>query len=349
MTVRDTELHDRRNRQILADLVRTYIATGEPVSSRAISKQLVEQLSPATMRNVMVDLEEGGYLSQPHTSAGRVPTAAAYRLFAQMVSAQAKLTPEDEQWIRNEMSAARDPEEVAERAGRVLARISRGLGIVVSPPIGKAVVEHLRFLLLPDKRVLAVVIGPGGTTRDKVLHIERNFTQEELDRTAEYLNRHYSGWTLAAIREDLLAHLAQERQRYDELTAAALTLVDPKLLAETPARQMYVEGAAQMAATPEFSGQGQFQELLEAIEEKHKLVALLNNCIDSPEAVMVQIGLEEIAASGGNLALISAPYTVHDSVQGSLGVIGPTRMQYERAITAVAYVARLFSETLDRS
>ncbi len=349
MTVRDTDLHERRNRQILADLVRTYIATGEPVSSRAISKQLAEQLSPATVRNVMADLEEGGYLSQPHTSAGRVPTAAAYRLFAQMVSAQAKLTPEDEQWIRNEMSAARDPEEVAERAGRVLARISRGLGIVVSPPIGKAVVEHLRFLLLPDKRVLAVVIGPGGATRDKVLHIERSFTQDELDRTAEYLNRHYSGWTLAAIREDLLSHLAKERQRYDELTAAALTLVDPKLLAETPARQMYVEGAAQMAATPEFSGQGQFQELLVAIEEKHKLVALLNNCIDSPEAVMVQIGLEEIAASGGNLALISAPYTVHDTVQGSLGVIGPTRMQYERAITAVAYVARLFSETLDRS
>jgi heat-inducible transcriptional repressor len=348
MTVRDTDLHERRNRQILADLVRTYIATGEPVSSRAISKQLAEQLSPATVRNVMADLEEGGYLSQPHTSAGRVPTAAAYRLFAQMVSTQAKLTPEDEQWIRNEMSAARDPEEVAERAGRVLARISRGLGIVVSPPIGRAVVEHLRFLLLPDKRVLAVVIGPGGATRDKVLHIERNFSQDELDRTAEYLNRHYSGWTLAAIREDLLSNLAKERQRYDELTAAALTLVDPKLLAETPARQMYVEGAAQMAATPEFAGQGQFQELLEAIEEKHKLVALLNNCIDSPEAVLVQIGLEEIAASGGNLALISAPYTVHDTVQGSLGVIGPTRMQYERAITAVAYVARLFSETLDR-
>jgi heat-inducible transcriptional repressor len=349
MMMRDTDTQERRNREILADVVRAYIETGEPISSRAISKRLTEQLSPATIRNVMVDLEEAGYLSQPHTSAGRVPTAAAYRIFAQMVASQARLTPEDEQWIRNEMSAARGPEEIAERAGRVLARISRGLGIVVAPPIGKAVVEHLRFVLLPDLRVLAIVIGPGGATRDKVLQMQRHFTQEELDRTSDHLNRHYSGWTLAAIREDLLANLAKERQRYDDLTATALTLCDPELLADTTTRQVLVEGTAQMAATPEFSGQGQFQELLFAIEEKHKLVALLNNCIDSPEPVLVQIGLGEIATDGSNLALISAPYTAHDQVQGSLGVLGPTRMQYERAITAVAYVARLYSETLDRS
>lgn len=349
MTTRDTDQQERRNQQILADVVRAYIETGEPVSSRSVSKRLAEQLSPATVRNVMADLEESGYLTQPHTSAGRVPTAAAYRQFAQTASFQARLSPEDELWIRKEMSAAQNQEEAAERAGRVLARISRGLGIVVAPPIGKAVVEHVRFLLLPDSRVLTVVIGPGGATRDKVLHTERKFTQEELDRTGDYLNRHYSGWTLAAIRKDLLAHLAQDRERYDELAVTALTLCDPNLLAETPSRQVYVEGAAQMAGTPEFSGQGQFQELLAAIEEKHKLVALLNNCIDSPEPVLVQIGLEEIATDGSNLALISAPYTVHDEVQGSVGVLGPTRMQYERAITAVAYVARLFSENLDRS
>jgi heat-inducible transcriptional repressor len=194
-----------------------------------------------------------------------------------------------------------------------------------------------------------VVIAPGGATRDKILHMERKFTQEELDRTSEYLNRHYSGWTLAAIRQDLLAHIAREREQCDGLMATALTLCDPKLLAETLSRQMYVEGAAQMAATPEFSSQPEFQELLFAIEEKSKLVALLNNCIDSPEPVLVQIGLDDIGADGSNLAMISASYSVHDQVQGSLGVLGPARMQYERAITAVAYVARLFSETLDRS
>jgi len=351
--MRDTDLQERRNRQILADLVRTYIETGEPVSSRAISRRLVEQLSSATVRNVMADLEESGYLSQPHTSAGRVPTAAAYRLFAQMSATQAKLSAEDEQWIRNELAAAQNPEEIAERAGRLLAKISRGLGIVVAPPLGKAVVEHIRFLLLPDRRVLAVVIGPGGATRDKIVHTEREFTQEVLDRTAEYLNRHYSGRTLEAIRENLLARLANERERYDDLNekvaAAALELCDPKLLADSSARQVYVEGTAQFAAAPEIASQDQLRELLAAIEEKHTLVALLNHCIDSPEPVLVQIGLEEISGGGGDLALISAPYSSHDQVQGTLGVLGPARMQYERAITAVACVARLFSETLDRS
>jgi heat-inducible transcriptional repressor len=346
--MRHNEQQERRHQQILADVVRVYIETGEPVSSLSVSKRQAEQLSPATVRNVMADLEEGGFLTHPHTSAGRVPTAAAYRMFAQMISAQARLSPEDEKWIRTELAAAKSPEEIAERAGKVLARISRGLGIVVSPPIAKAIVEHLRFILLPDARVLAIVIAPGGATRDKVLQTDRRFSQEELDRTAEYLNRHYTGWTLSAIREDLMARLASERERYDELTAAALTLCDPKLLAENPSQQVYVEGTAQMAASTGFASQAQFQELLAAIEEKHKLVALLNHCIESPEPVLVQIGLEEISAGAGNLALISAPYSAHDNVQGSLGVLGPTRMQYERAITAVAYVARLFSETLDR-
>src|SRR5438046_2904393 len=148
--MRNSALQERRNRQILADIVRAYIETGEPVSSRAISKGFEESLSTATIRNVMADLEEQGYLYQPHTSAGRVPTASAYRFFAQQVAAQATLSPEDEEWIRGEFAAAGTAEEIAERAGRVLAEVSRGLGIVVSPPIAKTVLEHVRFVLLPD-------------------------------------------------------------------------------------------------------------------------------------------------------------------------------------------------------
>lgn len=348
MALRDPILQERRNRQILADVVRQYIETGEPVSSRAISQRYSEQLSPATIRNVMMDLVEGGYLYQPHTSAGRVPTPSAYRAFAQMVAVDARMNSDDEQWIRGELGAAETPEELVERAGHVLAKISRGLGIVVAPPIGRIVVEHLRFILLPDQRVLAVVISPGGTTRDKVLQTERRFSQRELDATAEYLNRQYGGSTLEAIREDLLARLATERERYDSQISAALELCDPKLLAPTPAPHVYVEGAAQVAAAPEFSEQAQLQELLTAIEEKHRLVALLNQCIDSLEPVHVQIGLEQMAASGANLALISAPFSVHEQTQGSLGVLGPARMQYERAITAVAYVARALSETMGK-
>src|SRR6266404_2595686 len=323
--------HSERNRQILSAIVRVYIETGEPVSSRSISRRHVESLSPATIRNVMADLEEEGYLYQPHTSAGRVPTASGYRFFAQQVAAQATLSPEDQRWIRGELASATTTDEVTERAGHVLAEISRGLGIIVSPPIAKTVLEHIRFVLLPDGRVVIVLVSTGGATRDKIIRPERAYAQPDLDRTADYLNRHYVGRTLEAIRTD------------------ALALCDPGMLGQGSTQRIYVEGAAQMAATTEFTDQAQLREVLAAIEEKHKLIALLAGCIDTPDPVHVQIGVKGIDPAGEHLALISAPYSFQDQAQGTVGVLGPMRMHYERAITAVAFVARAFSETLDRS
>src|SRR5713226_7437237 len=209
--MRNPALQERRNRQILADIVRVYIETGEPVSSRAISKGFEESLSTATIRNVMADLEDAGFLYQPHTSAGRVPTAAAYRFFAQEIASQATITAVDREWIQREMGGATSAAEITERAGHVLAEVSNGLGIIVSPPLGKTVLEHARMWLLPDGRVVVVLISPGGNPRDKILRPPRLFTQVELDATAECLNRHYSGWTLEAIRSDLLQKLGAER------------------------------------------------------------------------------------------------------------------------------------------
>src|SRR5437899_3012842 len=346
--MRNTALQERRNRQILADLVRTYIETGEPVSSRAISKRFEEVLSTATIRNIMADLEDGGYLYQPHTSAGRVPTAAAYRFFAQEIASQATINPDDRAWIRRELAGARTPSEVTERAGHVLAEVSNGLGIVVSPPLGKTVLEHARMWLLPDGRVVVVLISPGGNTRDKILRPNRLFTQAELDATADFLNRHYSGWTLEAIRSDLLQKLATERERYEGIVRSALTLCDAAVLGDESAMHVHVEGTAQIVGTPEFTNQAQLRELLAAIEEKHRLVSVLNACIETPEPVYVQIGIKEMSEAGENLALISAAYSRNDLVQGSLGVLGSTRMPYERAMTAVAYVAQLFSEALSK-
>ncbi|HKT48378.1 MAG TPA: heat-inducible transcriptional repressor HrcA [Candidatus Acidoferrales bacterium] len=347
--MRTSALQERRNRQILADLVRTYIETGEPVSSRAISRRYEEDLSTATIRNVMADLEDGGYLYQPHTSAGRVPTAAAYRFFAQEIASQATLSPEDRDWIKSEFAGAKTSAEITERAGHVLAEVSKGLGIVVAPPLAKTVLEHARMWLLPDGRVVVVLISPGGSTRDKVLRPNRRFSQGELDATADFLNRHYSGWALDAIRTDLLQKLATDRERYDGIVGSALTLCDPAVLGEETAREVHVEGTAQMVASGDFADQAQLHDLLAAIEEKNRLITVLNACIETPEPVHVQIGIKEIAQAGENLALISAPYMHNDLVQGSLGILGPTRMHYERAMTAVAYVARLFSESLGKT
>ncbi len=341
--------HSERNRQILSAIVRAYIESGEPVSSRSISRRHVEALSPATIRNVMSDLEEEGFLYQPHTSAGRVPTASAYRFFAQQVVAKATLSPEDEDRIRGEFAAAASGEDMVERAGHVLAEISKGLGIVVSLPISKTMLEHIRFVLLPDGRIVVVLVSAGGSTRDKVIRPEQAFSQQELDHTAEYLNRNYAGCVLEAIRADLLNRLEKEEQQYALLARNALVLCDPAMLGQGSSQRVYIEGAAQMAAAAEFTDQSQLSDVLAAIEEKHRIIALLATCIDTPDPVHVQIGVKGMDRAGAHLALIGAPYSFQDQSQGTVGVLGPMRMQYERAITAVAFVARALSDTLDRS
>jgi heat-inducible transcriptional repressor len=345
----DSSPNSERNRQILSAIVRAYIESGEPVSSRSISRRHVESLSPATIRNVMSDLEEEGFLYQPHTSAGRVPTATAYRFFAQQIVSRATLSQEDEDRIRGEFAGAATGEEIAERAGHVLAEISKGLGIVVSPPISRTVLEHIRFVLLPDGRIVVVLVSTGGNTRDKVIRPEQAFSQQELDRTAEYLNRNYAGSVLDAIRADLLTRLAKEEEQYALLARNALVLCDPAMLGQGSAQKIYIEGAARMAEAPEFNDQSQLRDVLAAIEEKHRIIALLANCIDTPDPVHVQIGVKGMDRAGEHLALISAPYSFQDQSQGTVGVLGPMRMEYERAITAVAFVARAFSESLDRS
>jgi heat-inducible transcriptional repressor len=337
-------LQHKRHRNVLTDVVRIYIETGEPVSSRSIARRHTEPLSSATVRNVMADLEEEGFLYQPHTSAGRVPTAAAYRFFVEEVAAQATPRPQDLDWIRRELATAATPEAVMERASRILADVSRGLGIVISPPFAQTLVEHLRFLVIPDNRVLVVLIGSGGVTRDKVLRPDRTFRQDELDQIADHLNRHYSGWTLEAIRADLQEKLAKDRERYNRLASDALMLCDVDLLGDDGTRRVYVEGAAQLATSPEFADQAQLRDLLATIEERSRLVSLLAGFVEAPEPVHVELGVKEIPDAGRHLAIVTAPFMSGEQRQGTVGILGPMRMHYERVITAVAFMAEFFSE-----
>jgi heat-inducible transcriptional repressor len=339
-----SSLQQKRHREVLSDVVRIYIETGEPVSSRSIARRHTEPLSPATVRNVMADLEEEGLLYQPHTSAGRVPTAAAYRFFVEEITSHATARPNDLEWIRRELANASTPEAVMERASKILSDVSRGLGIIISPPLARTVVQHLRFLLIPDGRVLVVLIGPGGITRDKLIHTERPFKQEELDRIADFLNSHYSGWTLDAIRADLQAQITSERERYDRLAKDALMLCDPQILGDETSRHVYIEGTARLITSSEFSSQEQLRELLSTIEERGRLISLLTGFIEAPEPVHVEFGLKGIASAGSQLALVTAPYSHDEQSQGTLGILGPIRMHYERVIAAVAFMADFFSE-----
>ncbi len=205
-------------------------------------------------------------------------------------------------------------------------------------------VEHVRFLLVPDNRVLVVLVTTGGVTRDKLIRPERTFRQEDLDHVAAHLNRHYVGWTLEAMRADLRAQVERDREQYGRIADDALMLCDPSILGDSAERKVYVEGAAKFAASVEFTNQEQLQELLEAIEEKDRLIALLSGCIEAPEPVHVELGLDQMSNAGKHLALVSASYSSKDQVQGTLGILAPMRMHYERVITAVAFMAQFFSE-----
>jgi heat-inducible transcriptional repressor len=335
-----------RHEQVLAEVVRAYIESGEPVSSRSVVRRHAEPLSPATIRNVMADLEDAGFLFQPHTSAGRVPTAAGYRFFIDRFAAQARLSDVDQLWIRREMDSTTNFDETVERAGHILAKVSHGLGLILSPPIGRLPVEHIRFLLVPDGRVLVVVISEGGRTRDKLVRPDRPFAQQELDGIADHLNRNYSGWTIEAIRAEMTARLEREQDSHGMLAQRALMLCDPHLLDDDSSRQLYIEGAAEIIIAPEFADPGRLGELLAAIEEKRRLVDLLSACIETPEPVSVRIGLSEIAVAGASLALICARFRAGREAPGTLGILGPLRMDYERAITTAAYLAECVSSTL---
>ena len=233
------------------------------------------------------------------------------------MTAQATASPEDRQWIRRELEAAQTPEAVMERASHVLAAVSRGLGIFISPPLASSVVEHVRFLLVPDRRVLVVLVTTGGLTRDKLIRPERVFRQEDLDRIATHLNRHYVGWTLEAMRADLRLQVERDREQYGRIAGDALMLCDPAVLGDSTERKVYVEGAAQMASAVEFTSQEQLRELLEAIDEKDRLIALLSGCIEAPEPVHVELGLDKMSNAGKHLALVSASYSIERPGAGS--------------------------------
>ncbi len=334
-----------REREILTALVETFIATGEPVGSRTLARSNQEKLSPATIRNVMADLSDAGFLEQPHTSAGRIPTTEAYRYYVEQLTGAADLSQEDESMIQEALSGTADVQEFMERTSHVLSLISRNVGVTVAIGGPKNALEHVYFSRLGDQKVLAVVVTRSGLVRDRVFRLD--LPQADLDAAAAYINNNFRGWTLDAMRLELAHRIEQERSEYDRLMASVEQLYRQGALAGDDAAQVvFVEGAANLVAGEE--DRQRLQELLKTLEEKQKIVSLLGAYLDAKqEAVRVVIGLDEAQPFMRNLVLIGAPARVGGDVMGSLAVIGPTRMDYQHTITAVSYIARLFDKVLN--
>ncbi len=323
-----------REREILTAIVETFIATGEPVGSRTLARSNREGLSPATIRNVMADLVDAGFLEQPHTSAGRVPSAEAYRYYVEQLTGEAHLSHGDESIIQDSLHGISDVQEFMERTSHVLSLISRNVGVAVAIGGAKNALEHVYFSRLGDQKVLAVVVTRSGVVRDRVLRLD--LPQSDLDEAARFINENFRGWTMEAMRTELSRRLEQERSEYDRLMASVEQLYrQGALAAEDSAQMVFVEGAANLVAGEQ--DRQRLQQLLQTLEEKQKIVELLGAYLDAKqEAVRVVIGLDEALPSMRNFVLIGAPARVGGEVMGSLAVIGPTRIDYQHTMTAVS-------------
>jgi heat-inducible transcriptional repressor len=336
-----------REREILTAIVETFIATGEPVGSRSLSRSNREGLSPATIRNVMADLSDAGYLDQPHRSAGRIPTTEAYRYYVEQISGEAHLSHDDEHIIRDSLTGITDVQEFMERTSRVLSLVSKNVGVAVAVSGPKNALEHVYFSRLGDQKVLAVVVTRSGLVRDRVLRLD--ISQTDLDLAARYINENFRGWTMDDMRAELQHRIEHERSEYDRLMQSLEQLYKQGALAAEPGSEaVFVEGASNLVANEQ--DRQRLQEMLKTLEEKGKIVRLLNAYLNTKqEAVRVVIGLDEELPSMSNFVLIGAPARVGNEVMGSLAVIGPTRIDYQHTMTAVSYIARLFDKILNES
>jgi len=337
----------KREREILTAIVETFIATGEPVGSRTLSQANKEGLSAASIRNVMADLAQAGFLEQPHTSAGRVPSAQAYRYYVEQITGHVYISQENEGAIQQYFHGVNDVQEFMERTSHVLSLLSSGVGVAVAATGPRNALDHVYFSRLTVNKVLAVVVTRSGLVRDRVLRTSRDFSQMELETAARYINESFRGWIIEAVRAEIDRRLQSERGEYDRLMQSLEELYRSGALAAAPAAPtVFVEGAANLVASED--DRERLRELLRLLEEKERVVELLAAYVDArQEAVRVVIGLEDAVPQMRNFVLIGAPAHVGDEVVGSVAVIGPTRMDYEHSISAVSYIARLFDKILN--
>jgi len=336
-----------REREILTAIVETFIATGEPVGSRTLARGSREGLSAATIRNVMADLADAGYLEQPHTSSGRVPTAEAYRYYVEQLSGETHLSHENQSIIQDTLTGVSDVQEFMERTSHVLSLISHSVGVTVATSGSRNALEHVYFSRLGDQKVLAVVVTRSGVVRDRVLRLD--IPQADLDLAARYINENFRGWTMDDMRAELARRIEQERSEYDRLMKSIEQLYKQGALASSEGTEtVFVEGAANLVTGEE--DRERLQDMLRTLEEKEKVVKLLGAYLDTrQEAVRVVIGLDKALPSMRNFVLIGAPARVGGEVMGSLAVIGPTRLDYQHTMSAVSYIARLFDKLLNES
>ena len=331
---------DDRAKLLLKALVERYIADGHPVGSRTLSKASGIELSPATIRNVMSDLEELGLIASPHTSAGRIPTARGYRLFVDTM-----LTVQRDQFSTASL-APDQPQKVIASAATLLSNLSHFVGVVVAPR-RSSVFRHIEFLRLSERRLLVIIVSPEGDVQNRVIFTDVDYTQAQLVEAANYLNSHYVGLEIEQVRERIQHEVETLRGEIASLMQAAV-MVSSEAIASTQ-DEVVISGERNLLSVTDFSSDmGHLRRAFEVFEQKAQLMRLLD-ISSRAERVRIFIGGESKVVPFEELSIASAPYEVDGTVVGTLGVIGPTRMPYDRMIQIVEITSRLISTALSHS
>ncbi len=348
-TARSTgELHalDERTGEVLKALIQVHIATGEPVGSQTLSRQLNRSLSPATLRNIMAELERKGLLDHPHTSAGRVPTDDGYRVYVDSLAGHTPLSRHEAARIRSSLKARdKSPQEVLESASHVLSQMSHNIGFVVGPEITRTGFMHVDFVRLARPRILVVMVSSAGLVTNKVIEVDEELSQEDLQACANYLNGTFAGLTLDAIRQRLIEMMRHEKALYDSLLRKVVAVGERAFAAVDDQSEIYVDGTSNVLAQPEFDDMDRMRALFRTFEQKSRLVKILNACI-SGDGLRIVIGSENADPELRELTLVTAGYPVDGRTLFGVGVIGATRMEYARVISLVDHVARAVSRAL---
>ena len=334
-----------RDREILRDTISAFILRGEPVSSRLVAKMSRESLSSATIRNVMADLEDSGLLTQPHTSAGRIPTAAGYHLYIDALMPSRGLERDERRQI-DELLDDGDPEGMMVSASQLLSELTHQIGIVLTPDVGETRLRAISFVQLTGAKVLCVLVSTGGFVDNKVVETGREHSREELIRISNYLTDNFAGRTMREVRDLLLESMSEERAKVDRLLGNAIELAE-RALVDTPEPELLVQGTATVLDLPELADLERVRRLLDTFSDHASVVQMLNRLIEGP-GVRVLIGGDSQLTSKLDFSLVAKTYG-GEGGRGTLAIFGPSRMEYQKVIPLVDYLGERLSLALEQA
>lgn len=345
-TVKSFALNER-SLHLLKSLVERYIRDGQPVGSRILSRESRLALSPATIRNIMADLEEMGLLRSPHTSAGRVPTALGYRVFVDTLLQIEPLDIEEVQRLRDQLDPDQDPDALMEMASQLLSDLTRLAGIVLLPRQTQMTLRQVAFLPLSEQQVLVILVVNEREVQNRIIRTARQYTPSELQQASNYLNATFVGKDLLSAREQLLREMQDTRAHMDHIMSAAIEMADKALEGSREEDDVVVAGQTHLMEYDDLGDVEKLRHLFEAFNRKRDILHLLDQALNA-RGVQLFIGEESGYEVLGNCSIVASPYTVNGLRLGVLGVIGPTRMPYERVIPLVDWTAKVLSAALNQ-